>query len=474
MPLHTSKFYINGQWVAPVSSTATHTLINPATEQPLATIALGAADDVDAAVRAAAAAFPAFSLTTREQRLAYLDKIISIYLRRFDEISDAIVSEMGSPISFTRTSQTQIGLTHFEVMRQVLASYEFEKPMANGIVRKEPVGVCGLITPWNWPANQVVLKVAPAIATGCTMVLKPSEFSPLTALIIAEIIDEAGLPAGVFNLVNGTGEGVGTPLTSHPLVDMVSITGSTRAGIAVAQSAAPTIKRVTQELGGKSANIILNDADLATAVPQAVGLCYVNCGQSCSAATRLIVPRARLAEVNTLARKAAEAYVQGDPTAESTQLGPVVSQVQYDRIQALLQKGIAEGATLLTGGPGKPPGHETGYYVKPTLFTDVTENMTIAQEEIFGPVLVIIPYDTDDDAVAIANNSRYGLSGYVSGSLHHAEVIARRMRTGTVNINGTKPHPSLPFGGYKQSGNGREKGLYGFEEYLEVKTISRP
>jgi aldehyde dehydrogenase (NAD+) len=319
-----------------------------------------------------------------------------------------------------------------------------------------------------------MLKVAPALATGCTMVLKPSEFSPLTALIFAEIIHEAGVPAGVFNLVNGSGPVVGATLSAHPDVDMISITGSTRAGIDVATQASPTIKRVTQELGGKSANIILDDADFPKAIPEAVAACFVNCGQSCSAATRLIVPRSRLTEVNQLAKTAAENYVQGDPVSEKTTLGPVVSQIQWDRIQALLVKGISEGVTVLTGGAGKPDGLHIGYYVKPTIFTDVTENMTVAQEEIFGPVLVIIPYDTEEDAVRIANNSRYGLSGYVSGSLPRAESVARRMRTGTVNINGTKPHPSLPFGGYKQSGNGREKGVFGFEEYLEVKTISRP
>ena len=470
---HTNQFYINGQWVAPLG-TDTHTIINPATEAPLATISMGNAEDTNAAVAAAVAAFPAYTTTSREYRLGLLDKIIALYIDRFEEISQTIMTEMGSPITFSRESQTKVGLSHLQIMREILAHYEFEKPMANGIVVREPVGVCALITPWNWPSNQVMLKVAPALATGCTMVLKPSEFSPLTALIFAEIIDAAGVPAGVFNLVNGSGPVVGATLSAHPNIDMISITGSTRAGIDVARQAAPTIKRVTQELGGKSANIILEDADFAVAIPQAVGLCFVNCGQSCSAATRLIVPRAHLAEINTLAKKAAESYHLGNPENESTTLGPVVSVIQWDRVQTLLQKGVAEGATLLTGGPGKPEGHETGYFVKPTIFTDVQPDMTIAQEEIFGPALVIIPYDTEDEAVQIANNSRYGLSGYVSGSLHHAEAIARRMRTGTVNINGTKPHPSLPFGGYKQSGNGREKGIFGFEEYLEVKTISRP
>lgn len=474
MPLQLTKFFINGQWVAPVNSKATHTVINPATEQPLATIAMGNESDVEAAVKAAAAAFPAFSQTSREERLAYLDKIITIYQRRFEEIAQTITAEMGSPISFSRSGQTQIGQAHFEVMRDVLKSYEFENPMANGTVRKEPIGVCALITPWNWPANQVVLKVAPAIATGCTMVLKPSEFSPLTAYIIAEILEEAGLPAGVFNMVNGSGDAVGAPLSSHPLVDMVSITGSTRAGIAVAQAAAPTIKRVTQELGGKSANVILPDADFETAIPTAIGQGMVNCGQSCSAATRLIVPASHLSQVHQLALKAVAEMKQGNPTDETTTHGPVVSRIQFDRIQILINKGIEEGATVLTGGTDRPEHLSTGFYVKPTLFSHVKTNMVVAQEEIFGPVLVIMPYQTEAEALEIANDSRYGLSGYVWGSPASAEAFARNMRTGTVNINGAKPHPSLPFGGYKQSGNGREKGLYGFEEFLEVKTITRP
>lgn len=473
MPLPTDKFYINGQWVAPVAPQASHTLINPATEEAFASLAMGGTADAEAAIKAAAAAFPAYSQTTREQRLAYLDKIIEIYKRRFEEISLTISQEMGSPINFARQSQAKVGLTHFEVARDVLAHYEFETPLGNGTVRKEPIGVCGLITPWNWPANQVVLKIAPALATGCTMVLKPSEFSPLTALLIAEIIDEAGVPAGVFNLVNGTGEVVGATLSSHPLVDMVSITGSTRAGIAVAQSAAPTIKRVTQELGGKSANIILDDADFTKAIPAAVSACFVNSGQSCSAATRLLVPAHRLEEANEIAQQAVESITMGDPTSEGTDLGPVVSAIQWERIQKLINKGIEEDATVLIGGPGKPAGLETGYYVRPTIFTDVNNKSAIAQEEIFGPVLVIIPYTDDDDAVAKANDSRYGLSGYVWGSQQRAEAVARRMRTGTVNINGAKPELTLPFGGYKQSGNGREKGHYGFEEYLEIKTISR-
>lgn len=471
MHAHTQHFFINNQWVKP-HGTDNHTVINPATEEPVATIAMGDKTDADAAVQAAAAAFPTYSQTSVAERLSLLDNFIAIYQRRFEEIAKTITLEMGAPITFSRESQTKVGLTHFQIMREILATYRFEEPMANGVVVKEPAGVCALITPWNWPANQVALKVAPALATGCTMVLKPSEFSPLTALIFAEMIEEAGFPAGVFNLVNGTGPEVGETLASHPLVDMVSITGSTRAGIAVAQAAAPTIKRVTQELGGKSANIILADADFATAIPTAVAQCFVNCGQSCSAATRLFVPREKLEETHQLALKAAQTYMPGNPAEEKTNLGPVVSKIQWDRVQTLIEKGVTEGATLLCGGPGKPESTPTGYYVKPTIFTNVQNSMTIAQEEIFGPVLVIIPYADDEEAIQLANTSRYGLSGYVSGSPERARKVAARLRTGTVNLNGHRPHPSLPFGGYKQSGNGREKGLYGFEEYLETKTIT--
>lgn len=470
---HAPHMLINGEWQKP-SSTATHTVINPATEQPLGTIAMANAIDADRAVQAAAQAFPSFSTTSVAERLALLDNIITIYQRRFEEIATTISTEMGAPLAFSRSGQAQVGLMHFQTARNVLATYEFEKPLANGIVRREPVGVCALITPWNWPSNQICLKVAPALATGCTMVLKPSEFSPYTAFIIAEILLEAGVPKGVFNMLNGTGPEVGATLASHPLVDMVSITGSTRAGVDVALKAAPTVKRVTQELGGKSANIILDDADFATVIPAAVKRCYINAGQSCSAPTRLLVPQSKLAETNALAKATAEAFKLGNPLDESTELGPVVSSIQWGRIQTLIEAGIAEGATLLTGGPGKPQGFETGYYVRPTVFTNVTSGMSIAQQEIFGPVLSIIPYTTEDEAVAIANATAYGLSGYVSGSLPRAQAIARKLRTGTVCLNNATPNPLLPFGGYKQSGNGREKGIFGLEEYLEVKTIALP
>jgi aldehyde dehydrogenase (NAD+) len=468
---HAHQLFINGQWVMP-HGTGTHTVINPATEQPVGEICQGDATDVDVAVAAARAAFESFSQTTREKRLALLERILAVYQRRFEEVAQTISMEMGSPIAFSRTGQAQTGIAHFTIMRDVLRDYVYETPMANGVVVKEPVGVCGLITPWNWPMNQVALKVAPALATGCTVVLKPSENSPFTALILAEILEEAGVPAGVFNLINGKGTVVGKAMAEHPGIDMMSLTGSTRAGVEVMKNSAPTIKRVGLELGGKSANIILPDADFEVHVPKAVELCFVNAGQSCSAATRLFVPRNKLAMVNALAKTRAEAYVPGDPMDESTTLGPVVSATQWERVQGYIHKGLEEGATLLTGGPGKPEGLETGYYIKPTIFTDVSNRMTIAQEEIFGPVLVIIPYDTEDDAIAMANDSPYGLSGYVSGEPAHAKAVAKRLRTGTVCLNSQKPHPSMPFGGYKLSGNGREKGLYGFEEYLEVKTIA--
>ncbi|MFZ2619863.1 MAG: aldehyde dehydrogenase family protein [Alphaproteobacteria bacterium] len=469
---HAHQHFINGQWVDSLG-TQRFTVINPATEQPLGEITLGNAADAEAAIRAAHAAFPAFAATTREERLALLTRIIAIYQRRFEEIVVSITAEMGAPINFSRSAQTQVGLTHLEVARDILQGYAFEHPFSNGMVRREPVGVCGLITPWNWPMNQIALKVAPALATGCTMVLKPSEFSPFTAILFAEILAEAGVPAGVFNLVQGDGPTVGSLLSSHPLVDMISLTGSTRAGIAVAQQAAPTIKRVTLELGGKSANILLDDVDWESVVPAAVAQCYVNCGQGCSAATRLLVPATQLEHVNALAKHAAENYVQGDPTDPATQLGPVVSNVQWERIQTLIKTGVVEGATVLTGGAGRPAHLPTGYYVQPTIFTNVNNSMTVAQEEIFGPVLVIIPYTTEAEAIAIANDTRYGLSGYVSSAnRERALAVARQLRTGTVNINTARADATMPFGGYKHSGNGREKGLFGFEEYLEVKAIA--
>ncbi|HDZ09423.1 aldehyde dehydrogenase family protein [Pseudohongiella sp.] len=465
------SFFINGQWVRETDR-ETLDVINPATEQAFAKIAMGTARDVDVAAKAARAAFPAWSQSTREERLAVLDKIIGGIKARSEELAQAISQEMGAPISFARTAQVGTGIGHFATARAILENYEFEETRGKTQVIKEPVGVCGFITPWNWPLNQVTCKIAPAIATGCTIVIKPSEMSPVSAIILTEIIAEAGLPDGVFNLVNGDGPTVGAAISSHPEIDMVSFTGSTRAGREVAKAAADGIKRVCQELGGKSANIILDDAaDFAKAVAGGVMGCFGNCGQSCNAPTRMLVPQARMAEAIEIAKAAAAKAIPGDTQDENTRLGPVVSQAQFDKIQTLIQAGIDEGATLIAGGVGKPDGLSTGYYVKPTVFANVTNNMTIAREEIFGPVLSILGYRDEDDAVAIANDTDYGLSGYVSGEPEHARAVARRLRTGMVHINGAGPDFAAPFGGYKQSGNGREWGVEGFHEFLEIKSM---
>ncbi|OFE12826.1 aldehyde dehydrogenase [Pseudohongiella acticola] len=464
-------FYINGQWIRETDR-ETLDVINPATEQAFAKIAMGTAKDVDVAAKAARAAFPAWSQSTREERLAVLDKIIAGIKARSEELAQAISQEMGAPISFARTAQVGTGIGHFATARALLESYQFEEVRGKTQVIKEPVGVCGFITPWNWPLNQVTCKIAPAIATGCTIVIKPSELSPVSAIILAEIIADAGLPEGVFNLVNGDGPTVGAAISSHPEIDMVSFTGSTRAGREVAKAAADGIKRVCQELGGKSANIILEDAaDFAKAVAGGVMGCFGNCGQSCNAPTRMLVPQTRMAEVIEIAKAAAAKAVPGDTQDENTRIGPVVSKAQFDKIQTLIQAGIDEGATLVIGGVGKPDGLSTGYYVKPTVFANVTNTMTIAREEIFGPVLSIIGYRDEDDAVAIANDTEYGLSNYVSGEPDHARAVARRLRSGMVHINGAGPDFAAPFGGYKQSGNGREWGVEGFHEFLEIKAM---
>jgi len=464
-------FYINGQWIRETDR-ETLDVINPATEQAFAKIAMGTAKDVDVAAKAARAAFPAWSQSTREERLAVLDKIIAGIKARSEELAQAISQEMGAPISFARTAQVGTGIGHFATARALLESYQFEEVRGKTQVIKEPVGVCGFITPWNWPLNQVTCKIAPAIATGCTIVIKPSELSPVSAIILAEIIADAGLPEGVFNLVNGDGPTVGAAISSHPEIDMVSFTGSTRAGREVAKAAADGIKRVCQELGGKSANIILEDAaDFAKAVAGGVMGCFGNCGQSCNAPTRMLVPQTRMAEVIEIAKAAAAKAVPGDTQDENTRIGPVVSEAQFDKIQTLIQAGIDEGATLVIGGVGKPDGLSTGYYVKPTVFANVTNTMTIAREEIFGPVLSIIGYRDEDDAVAIANDTEYGLSNYVSGEPDHARAVARRLRSGMVHINGAGPDFAAPFGGYKQSGNGREWGVEGFHEFLEIKAM---
>ncbi len=467
---HARQFYINGQWVAPLTD-ETLEVVNPATEEVIDTIAMGGADDVDAAVAAAKAAFTTFSVTSRDERLALLDRIIEVYKTHITEMGDLISAEVGAPVWMAQRSQATAGVGHFMAARKVLADYEFEKELGTTLIVREPIGVCALITPWNWPLNQIACKVAPALAAGCTMVLKPSEVAPLNAILFAEILDEAGVPAGVFNLVNGDGINVGSPLSSHPDVDMVSFTGSTRAGVEVARAAAPTVKRVAQELGGKSANIILDDADFATVIARDVATMCNNSGQSCSAPSRMLVPASRMDEAAAIAADAAKNVVVGDPKDDASRIGPVVSGVQYNRIQQLIEKGISEGATLQIGGPGKPEGLETGYFVKPTVFSHVSNDMTIAREEIFGPVLVMIGYDDDDDAVRIANDSAYGLSGYISGSSDRAKAMARRIRTGNVHLNGARGDLNAPFGGYKQSGNGREWGEFGMEEFLETKAI---
>ncbi len=465
-----TRFYIDGQWVEPAVS-KTQAVINPATEQTIGTISLGSAADVDKAVAAAKRAFASFSQTSREQRIALLEAIIVQYQNRLEEMALAISREMGAPLSLAMAAQAPAGLGHFMTTLEALKKFEFETRRGTTSLRKEPVGVCALITPWNWPINQVACKVAPALAAGCTMVLKPSEIAPIDACIFAEIIHAAGVPAGVFNLVNGDGPGVGTALSGHPDIDMVSFTGSTRAGVAIAKNAADTVKRVAQELGGKSANIILDDADLQAAVAGGVVTCFLNSGQSCNAPSRMLVPAAKLAEAEAIAKATAESLQPGDPTAETTRMGPVVSATQYQRIQGLIQKGIDEGAKLLCGGTGKPVGLETGYFVKPTIFSNVNNDMTIAREEIFGPVLAILPYQSEADAIAIANDTVYGLSGYVSGSPERAANVACQLRTGTVHLNGAPVDFASPFGGYKQSGNGREWGEEGLAEFMEVKTL---
>lgn len=465
----TTKFYINGEWVDPVTPN-TMDVINPATEEAFATISMGSAADVDKAVAAAKAAFPAFSRTTREERMALIAKIMEVYQTRYEEIAETISKEMGAPIWLSQMAQAAMGSAHFGTTLEILKNYEFEEDRGKTHISKEPVGVCGFITPWNWPVNQIVCKVAPALAAGCTMVLKPSEVAPLNAHILAEVLDEAGVPAGVFNLVNGDGMNVGAALSAHPDVDMMSFTGSTRAGIEVAKAAAPTVKRVAQELGGKSANIILEDADLNAAVAGGVTGVMNNSGQSCNAPTRMLVPASKHAEALKIAAAAAEGVKVGDPFAEGTTIGPVVSELQFNKIQDLIQKGIDEGAELVAGGTGRPDGLNKGYYVRPTVFGGVTNDMTIAREEIFGPVLSILPYETEEEAIAIANDTVYGLSGYVSsGSIEHAREVASQLRTGNVHLNGAGPDVGAPFGGFKQSGNGREWGEFGLEEFLEVK-----
>ena len=465
------QFYINGEWVDPVNPQYLD-VINPATEESIGKIAMGNSEDVNKAVAAAKNAFDSFSQTSKEERIALMGKILEVYQSRYDEIAETISSEMGAPLWLSKAAQAATGAGHFATFMEILKNYDFVEDKGTTRLRKEPIGVCGLITPWNWPINQIACKVAPALAAGCTMVLKPSEVSPLNAILFAEVLDEAGVPAGVFNLVNGDGVSVGEAMSSHPDIDMMSFTGSTRAGIAVAKASADSVKRVAQELGGKSANIILDDADFNKSVSGGVGSVFTNSGQSCNAPTRMLVPSDRQDEAVAIAKATAEATVVGNPTDVAPGgMGPVVSEVQFNKIQALIEKGIEEGATLVAGGPGKPEGLNAGYYVKPTVFSDVSNDMTIAREEIFGPVLSILPYKDEDDAISIANDTEYGLSGYVSGSQEKAQKFAEKIRSGNVHVNGAGPDFAAPFGGYKKSGNGREWGELGFEEFLEIKAI---
>ena len=464
------KHYIGGAWVDSIGGTR-HDVIDPATEQPCTEITLGTAADVDAAVAAAREAFETYSQTTVAERAALLERIIEEYKKRIPDLAQAVSSEMGAPIGFAMAAQVPAGLGHFLSTLKALNGFDFEQRLGRARVVHEPLGVVAMITPWNWPLNQITAKVAPALAAGDTMILKPSEESPGCAVILAEIMDAAGVPAGVFNLVNGDGAGVGSALSSHKDVDMVSFTGSTRAGIAVAQAAAATVKRVHQELGGKAANLVLEGADLATVLPPTVQGVLANSGQSCIAPTRLLVHASQVAEATGIVKAMMEGTQVGDPAVMGAHIGPVVNKAQFDKIQGLIQSAIDEGATLVTGGTGRPDGRNAGYFIKPTLFADVTPDMRIAQEEVFGPVATITSYDSEDEAVKIANGTPYGLSATISGDPAKAAKVAPRLRAGLVTINSWSPDGNAPFGGYKQSGNGRENGKFGLTDFMEVKTV---
>lgn len=465
------QFYIGGEWVEPLEPRSWD-VIHPATEDVVGQISLGSAADVDRAVTAARRAFESYSATSRDQRVALLQRIIALCEARADELALLMTKEMGAPISFSRETQVAMALSHFKEMVEVLSSYKFDAFMGDALIRREPIGVCGLITPWNWPLNQVTAKLAPALAAGCTAVVKPSELAPLSSILLAEILHDAGVPKGVFNLVNGDGPTVGHAIASHPDIDLVSFTGSTRAGVLVAQAAAATVKRVCQELGGKSPNVLMQGVDLESAVPRGVLRTFMNTGQSCSAPTRMIVHSSQKDAAMAIARKTSEQVRVGDPFDLSTQMGPVVSKTQFDKVQHLIEKGIQEGATLVCGGPGRPQEFNRGYYVRPTVFADVTADMTIAKEEIFGPVLCIMTYETEEEAVRIANDTSFGLAGYVqANSLEDAKRLAGKIRAGRIFLNDAPMSSKVPFGGYKQSGNGREHGVFGLEEYLEVKAV---
>ena len=469
------KFYIDGSWVEPLQPND-YEVLNPATEEAIATISLGSVADIDRAVSAARRAFESWSGSSKNDRKDLLQSILAIYKNRYDEMAEVISLELGAPISMSKKSQAAVGVGHLEGFLEAFDELTLRQEMANGdTLMREPIGVCGLITPWNWPVNQVALKVLPALATGCTSVLKPSELTPLSAILYAEILHEAGVPKGVFNLVNGDGPVTGAALSRHPDVDMMSFTGSTRAGIAVTKDAADTVKKVTLELGGKSPNILFADADVEKAVKRGVFGCFYNSGQSCNAPTRMLVERSIYGKVLEIAKATGESQQAGDPAMAGRHIGPVVSALQFDRIQTLINAGIAEGATLLVGGPGKPAGFEKGYYVRPTIFCDVHNDMRIAREEVFGPVLSIIPFENEDEAVRIANDTPYGLAAYIeTGDSDKADRVAAKLRAGQVYINGTECTYSSPFGGYKMSGLGREGGLFGLEDFLEIKAVSRP
>jgi aldehyde dehydrogenase (NAD+) len=467
-----TKFYIGGRWIEPLSS-ATLPVMNPATEAQIGTVAMGNAADVDRAVAAAKAAFEGFSTTSKQVRLDLLHRLKAATERRFEDLAQAMRMEMGAPITMARAAQADAAIGHLQGFIDALQELEERKVLASGdILLREPIGVCGLITPWNWPMNQIALKVIPALATGSTCILKPSEHTPISAMIYAEIIHEAGYPPGVFNLVNGDGPTVGAALSRHPDIQMMSFTGSTRAGIAVTRDAAETVKRVTLELGGKSPNLVFADCDLEARVAASVRECMFNTGQSCDAPTRLLVERSCYGEALRIAKQTAVSITVGDPTQEGDHIGPLFDKIQYDRVQAMIKVGLAEGATLLAGGPGRPEGLAKGWFVKPTIFADVSNDMRIAQEEIFGPVLVIIPFADEAEGIAIANNTPYGLAAYVqTGDPERALRVAARLRAGAIHINGGGFNYGSPFGGYKQSGNGREGGIMGLEDYLETKTL---
>jgi aldehyde dehydrogenase (NAD+) len=465
------QFYIDGAWADPAEPKEFQ-VINPATEAVAGVISMGGPRDVERAVAAARRAFDGFSRTSPAERLALMERILAAYKAHYDEIAEAISTEMGAPVTLAKGSQTRIGVGHISAMIEVLKTFKFEERRGSVRLVQEPVGVCALITPWNWPMNQVAAKVVPALAAGCTMVLKPSEYSPFSAVLWAKVMHDAGVPKGVFNLINGDGPNVGAPLSSHPEIDMVSFTGSTRAGTEVAKNAAGSVKRVHQELGGKSPNVLLDDADFEVAVKRGVLHVYQNSGQSCNAPTRMLVPAGKLAEVEAIAQRVTAEMVVGDPTSTATNVGPLVSKVQFDRVERYIEKGIAEGAKLVAGGAGRPAGLSKGYYVKPTVFSNVRNDMTIAREEIFGPVLCILPYETEEQAIAIANDTPYGLAAYVwSKDAKRAGRVGARIRAGQVALNGASGDMQTPFGGFKMSGNGREYGEFGLRDFLEVKAV---